>query len=114
MMKISIITWFLADYIVNLFHFPSGFLVDKDGFVLKMVDLSTAGSCGFTEAGFFGSIFNADDDETELVAIRQFLPSYHGLMQLAIGGEKCILFVKHTQLKYFNYVFLKNLALCSQ
>ena len=56
-----------------------------------MVDFTKPGSTGFVETAFFESIFNADDKETELVEIRKFLPSYHGLEQLNFGGEHCIL-----------------------
>lgn len=81
---------FTKSSLLTGFNF-SGFLVDEDGFVLKMVDFATAGSCGFTETGFFESIFNADETERELVEARKFFPFYHGLLHLNFGGEKCIL-----------------------
>jgi len=74
------------------------FLVDKDGYVLKMVDFTRSGSTGFVETAFFESIFNSDESEKDFVELREFLPSYHGLQQLSIGGE------------HFWYLKLENLV----
>ena len=81
---------FEFEHIVFIFI---GFLVDKDGFVLKMVDFTKSGSTGFIETAFFESVFNADSTDVDLVEVRKFLPSYHGLQQLSINGDHCILHV---------------------
>ena len=77
-------------FAMNNFLWFVGFLVDKDGYVLKMVDFTKSGSTGFVETAFFESIFNSDESEKDFVELREFLPSYHGLQQLSIGGEHCI------------------------
>ena len=56
-----------------------------------MVDFTKSGSTGFVEAAFFESIFSADSTDVDLVEVRKFLPSYHGLQQLSINGDHCIL-----------------------
>ena len=63
--------------------------MDKDGYVLKMVDFTR--STGIVETAFFERIFNVEDDEPELKELQHFLPKYYGIQQINVNGEKCIL-----------------------